>query len=488
MKKRDAFRLICFICVFCILFVIVSAVLRDKRIAGEYNPTTKIRGFYQEQKDSLDFVFVGSSQLYAHVAPAVLWEEYGFTSYDFAANEQPLWISYYYIKEALKHQKPKAIILEVFTVYGDDYEQEGVNHINLDDLPLSANKLRAIHDSVPGELRYSYYFDLAKYHNTWSSLDQDKVEAAFGWDDDPMKGYSPFVFEREYASGTPDEVKRQKEVEQIPAKAQEWLDKIIALTREENVDLIFLKTPNGSAERQKLYNAVEILSEREKIPFLNLNTCMDGEAHINIIQAKKVTERIGSFLEERYEAMPKTQRPDAVREGFDRSAKLFDSYYKKCMLASIEDYDSYLSFVRADNYLVFLCKNMHEGSDLAEMYLYDGTNPVIAETMHPGDADPWYPDGEAQAVEAFANPDASDGSNHPEAAEAPAAGAIDIETELYDMQIHMIAGADSMIEIDGLDYSLHTNGYNLAVYDKNLGQFVEMVSFDETNGMQITRK
>ena len=108
MKKTYVIRFISFCVIFCLLFSLVSSVLRDKRVVGEYNPTTKIRGFYQEEKDSLDFVFVGSSQLYAHIAPAVLWRDYGITSYDFAANEQPLWISYFYIKEALKTQKPKA--------------------------------------------------------------------------------------------------------------------------------------------------------------------------------------------------------------------------------------------------------------------------------------------------------------------------------------------------------------------------------------------
>jgi len=470
MKKSDAIRFFCFAAIFCLLFLLVSAVLRDKRVVGEYNPTTKIRGFYEEEKNSLDFVFVGSSQLYAHIAPAVLWQEYGITSYDFAANEQPLWVSYYYIKEALKYQNPKAIILEVFTVYGDDYEEEGVNHINLDDLPLSVNKLRAIHDSVPPQLRYSFYFDLAKYHNTWSSLDQEKYQATFSAHADPMKGYSPFIFVKDYASSAPEEVMEQKQVEEIPERASQWLAQIIELTRSEGVDLIFLKTPNGNADRQKLYNDVALLAEREEIPFLNLNTRMDGEAHINIIQAKEVTKAVGDFLSERYEATPRKERETAVCESFDASASLFDSYYKKCQLMAITDYEEYLSFVKADNYLVFLCKNYHDASGHAEMYLFDGVNPIIAERMKPGDRDEaWNPEDE----------DGKSGAN---------GGAIDIEVELYDMQIHMIAGEDTAILIDGLDYSLHTNGYNLAVYDKNLNEFVEMVSFDEENGMQIKRK
>lgn len=463
MKKYEWIRFSCFILLFCLLFVLVSAVLRDKRIVGEYNPTTKIKGFYEEKRDSLDFVFVGSSQLYAHIAPAVLWQEYGMTSYDFAANEQPLWISYYYIREALKYQHPKAVVLEIFTVYGDTYEEEGVNHINLDDLPFSLNKLKAIHTSVPKELRNSFYFDLAKYHNTWSSLDRAKYEATFRKQPDPMKGYSPFVFVKDYAPQAADDVAGQTEIEELPKMADEWLHRIIRLTREKGVDLILLKTPNGNAERQKLYNAVSTIAERENIPFLNLNTEMDGEAHINIIQAKRVTEAVGRFLSERYETALRQARDAKVQESFDRSVRLFDSYYKKCELMSVTEYDKYLEFIKSDPYLVFLCKNANAKNPVSRLLILDGGRTVVDEQKE-------------TEITGLTNSD----EQNDEKSEK--------DLQLYGLKIQMSAGTDTSIIIDGLDYSLHTNGYNLVVYDKVLNEFVEMVSFDEEQEMEMTRK
>ena len=178
-KKTIVFRFFLFFVFFILLFLVVSEVLKDKRIVQEYDVSAKVKGFYEEKEDTLDFVFVGSSQLYADIAPAVLFSEYGITSYDFCANEQPLWISYYYIKEALKHQKPKAIVLDVFTVYGAEYEEEGVNHINIDDLPWSMNKVQAIWNGVPKDLQYSFFLTLTKYHDTWNTLDESKIESSF---------------------------------------------------------------------------------------------------------------------------------------------------------------------------------------------------------------------------------------------------------------------------------------------------------------------
>lgn len=261
-KKTIVFRFFLFFVFFILLFLVVSEVLKDKRIVQEYDASAKVKGFYEEKEDTLDFVFVGSSQLYADIAPAVLFSEYGITSYDFCANEQPLWISYYYIKEALKHQKPKAIVLDVFTVYGAEYEEEGVNHINIDDLPWSMNKVQAIRNGVPKDLQYSFFLTLTKYHDTWNTLDESKIESSFYHKRNVYRGYSPFTVRHAYGETAPDEVVMQTEREPVPDRARLWLDQIVELTKEEGVDLILIKTPNGNADRS-CTTAFQIMPKRK---------------------------------------------------------------------------------------------------------------------------------------------------------------------------------------------------------------------------------
>lgn len=337
MKKATVcIRTISFCLTFCLLFSLVTQIMKDKRCEGEYDVTNKVKGFYREPENSLDFVFVGSSQLYAHVAPAVLYRDYGITSYDFAANEQPLWISYYYIKEALKHQQPKAVVLEVFTIYGDDYEEEGVNHVNLDDLPWSINKVHAILDGVPRELQYSYFFELAKYHSTWSGFYEGKYVYTFQNPVNVNKGYSPFIVYGEYKEGAEEEVVRCKECAAIPKRAEKWILKIIELCRKEDVELIFLKTPNGNRERQMLYNSLEALSKEQKVPFLNLNTVLDGEAHVNVLQAERISRYIGEYLWKRYEYELNDKRADELfpyKEAWEESVRSFEKAKEECMQA-----------------------------------------------------------------------------------------------------------------------------------------------------------
>ena len=51
---------------------------------------TKIRGFYELEPNSLDVVFIGSSNVHCNINPNVIWNQYGITSYDFSCDMQDL--------------------------------------------------------------------------------------------------------------------------------------------------------------------------------------------------------------------------------------------------------------------------------------------------------------------------------------------------------------------------------------------------------------
>jgi hypothetical protein len=380
-KKTIVFRFFLFFVFFILLFLVVSEVLKDKRIVQEYDASAKVKGFYEEKEDTLDFVFVGSSQLYADIAPAVLFSEYGITSYDFCANEQPLWISYYYIKEALKHQKPKAIVLDVFTVYGAEYEEEGVNHINIDDLPWSMNKVQAIRNGVPKDLQYSFFLTLTKYHDTWNTLDESKIESSFYHKRNVYRGYSPFTVRHAYGETAPDEVVMQTEREPVPDRARLWLDQIVELTKEEGVDLILIKTPNGNADRQKLYNSVSDYAKEKDIPFVNMNTVFDGEAHINVLQAEKVSKYIGGYLAAHYKITDK--RKDAAFADWAEDSAYFYRKKAKCELISTDDLEAYTDFLSQQDYVTMVAVKSGDAASENTMISQEQKDCLAALGLYP---------------------------------------------------------------------------------------------------------
>ena len=56
------------------------------------------RAFYVQPKNSIDVLAVGSSHVHCGLNTGELWSEFGYAGYDFSAAEQPLWITYYYLK------------------------------------------------------------------------------------------------------------------------------------------------------------------------------------------------------------------------------------------------------------------------------------------------------------------------------------------------------------------------------------------------------
>ncbi|MBQ8189743.1 MAG: hypothetical protein IJZ44_08200 [Lachnospiraceae bacterium] len=471
-RGKSVLKCICFIAIFAVLFVYVQEVLRDKWADGEYNPSTKIKGFYAEEKNSLEVVFIGSSQVYADIAPAVLFHDYGITSYDFCANEQPIWISYYYIKEVLKHQDPKVIVLDVFTVYGADYEAEGVTHFSLDDLPMSFNKIEAINASVPPGERYAYYFPIAKYHNTWVDLSQRKTELAFYHEKDPYKGYSPFVFAAEYAESAKPEVVMQTECEPIPDRALLWLNQIVDLCEEEGVDLLLTKTPNGHAERQKLYNSVAAFAQERDIPFYNMNVLADGQAHVNVIQAEKISQMMGDYLVAHYDL--EDYREDPAYLSWHEDAQLFYRQKAKCELISAATFEEYVTCLQDAGYVVCIsAKNSRNIFFDSEKIKY--LNDVLGVNCH---LDTMTQDGYAVIL---------DGGN------VIAEGAqINESIDMLDIHITSPAGGlsdmSSNIYINGTDFSMDVDGFNIVVYDKLLGEVFEMAAFDANNEMTLLRK
>lgn len=471
-----------FISIFVLLFLYVQELLRDKWAEGEYNVTTKVRGFYEEKENTLDVIFIGSSQMYADMAPAVLFHEYGITSYDFCANEQPMWISYYYIKEALKHQTPKVIVLDVFTVYGEDYEEEGVTHINLDDLPMSLNKIAAIRDSVPAGMRYSFYFPLAKYHNTWTDFFEGKAELSFYHENDPYKGYSPFVFAADYEESAKPEVVNQRESEPIPERAGTWLRKIIDLCKEEGVPLVLIKTPNGNAERQKLYNSVSELAKETGTPFLNMNVLLDGQAHVNVLQAEKISMLMGEYLVSHYEFEDK--RKDPAYAEWVQDARLFYRQKAKCQLISARTFEEYAALLSDEDYIVCISAKNSKGQPfLGEdvNLLNDCLNLQCELDENAKGTYCAVIDGGTVVYETTAeNQKAPEGSDE-----------FTLETSGLNIWVASpgaLPDRSAYIMVNGTDFSMDGDGLNIAVYDKVLGELFEMSVLDIGQEMKPVRK
>ena len=154
-----------------IVLSLTGKIVRAKFIGDS---TTIVNGFYEEKKNEIDLIVIGSSNSFCTINPLVLYEEYGIAAYDFGSSSQPMNISVLYLKEALKRQKPKVVALEVNMIMGDSISSgyEPGLRWGFTDIPLSADKLKCIYQSV-GEINAaycSYIFPVFRYHDRWKEL------------------------------------------------------------------------------------------------------------------------------------------------------------------------------------------------------------------------------------------------------------------------------------------------------------------------------
>ena len=124
-KKKNALfwlRAVCFAALTVLLLAYANFVLTPKHDYG----ICSMMNLYRQPKDSVDVLAVGTSLAYAGINTNVLWEEYGIAAYDLCSAEQPFWVSYYTIREALKTQHPKVILLDAKpAIYTRDYSKRG---------------------------------------------------------------------------------------------------------------------------------------------------------------------------------------------------------------------------------------------------------------------------------------------------------------------------------------------------------------------------
>ncbi len=276
-KLKFFCKTVVFLLLLALILVPVQRVMARKSLSGTWDMTNKVAGFYNEEEDQFEVMFFGPSHAYAAFSPLVIWEETGIKSYVFSTQQQPLWATYTYIKEALKTQSPALIVLECRMALGDKeyYMEEGddkaVTYPYMDDLPLSWNKVELAVQSAPEpEERFGLLFNFMMYHSRWNDLHREDFTFRRDEARDPYKGFVMLEPQEPLQPRPASETVTQS----VPLleKNQYWLEEIIKLCQEEGIELWLIKSPsNLELEEKALLNTVEETARRYNVPFHDFN-------------------------------------------------------------------------------------------------------------------------------------------------------------------------------------------------------------------------
>ncbi len=300
--KKNLIR-VSFVLLLAVTIYLTASVLSIKSEHG----VDQMRGMYYQPENSIDVVMMGTSHIHCDVNTGVLWEKFGIASYDFSGAEQPLWITYHYLKELYKYQTPKVVVIDMYAParFKEDYQYTWFAE-NIHGMRFSLNKLETLAVSVEPEKIRQYFPSFAVYHGRYDELEEEDFENFF-WDGEEkevFKGYTPF-WKRVPQQKTRIDEKRD---DGLTPKSEEYLKKIISFTKEQGSELVLMVSPYiMTAEDQRTYNRIAEIAEKEGIVFINYNeyyneigidfeTDFNDESHLNYWGSCKFTEYLGEFL------------------------------------------------------------------------------------------------------------------------------------------------------------------------------------------------
>lgn len=332
--------------VFCVLLAAVlslaGAVLKPGRSLLTDEAGAAWTGWLEHEPNSIDVAFFGNSHTFNAVDASVLWRREGISSYVLAGPTQPLEVTKYYVREALRTQDLDVVVVELSSITNDRERFVREFHlINVGYMPWSLNKVGAIAFATPPGERQAAACDLWAYHSRWSELTtRDFQLATKNGGDAFLKGWDPRLTSME-VTATPVDRERSIDdshtVRALAFNAEHLRD--IALTCAENdVRLLLVLTPTGpprgysaifDAATEPLlaeFDHVRVLdlSEPGAVPGISYTTDFYDGGHVSHTGAEKTSRVLAEYLAETYGLTD--HRSDPAYARWDADARKRDAF------------------------------------------------------------------------------------------------------------------------------------------------------------------
>ena len=218
-----------------------------------WRPKENLYYFYQLEDNSLDVINVGSSHVHCSINPLEIYKNEGITSYNLSAGFQSAWYSYYYVKEALKTQNPRVIVLDVFTLrLIDDTEFVRKASMNLLAMKPSLDKWNAIKASNSDD-EWNIFWGFPQNHIRYRDLGVEEYDDKLCLN---MMGYTYMSNIEPIEEEEIIDISNVTEVLPISEKSELYLRKTIELCQGEGIDIVLVNSPwpHIKEEDAKRYN------------------------------------------------------------------------------------------------------------------------------------------------------------------------------------------------------------------------------------------
>ncbi len=371
-QRKRGFELLAFLLIFIILSTNLMNILNVKGNPGE----PRMYSVYEGYAKNTEVLFAGSSHA-GQLLGRKLWEDYGIPAYTIAGNSQPVDIMYHSIKEFLKYEKPKVIMVETAlipddsieepdTVYACDTKNDAPFRFSLNYLQMAIEQIRNFDLPLKSDgVNLLYKWPLM--HDRYKNLTRDDFEI--------VKPYVSTDLEPLYSvPEVPVEIVTTDRREVLSTVGEEYLNKIIKLCKREKVELVLFHTPYPAPEiSMAQQNTIADIAAENDVPFIDFNYLIDeidfnpatdqsrDLNHVNYYGAEKLTRYLGDYLRGNYSLAD--HRQDSGYDNWNKDLEAWRDVFVKNELSDTnnimewsdllaEDYKDYVVIMTlSGNYL-----------------------------------------------------------------------------------------------------------------------------------------
>ncbi len=484
MKKNifAVFKGLIFTYILCLVICFINWLNMPKYWIGnsQWPTTASYSQFYKMKKNSVDVLFFGSSVCVNNFNPQEIYNDYGIRSYNLGSEQQSIFLSYYWLKEALRSQKPKAVVLEtkfLFTIHPEDAINtvEGLTRKCIDPMsPLSPVKLEVARDYCNRDLNepfLSFYLTNIRFHTRWKSLGEEDFSPSYT-SNAHLKGFSQLLYlpGGEYKPFIPTD---KMTITDFDPLMKEYLDKMKSLCDENDIKFILVTVPTGMSDGMN--NALNSYASEHGINYYNFaywknydkldidpstETSVD---HANVLGAVKSSRLIGQILKDDY------QIEGHEDSQWNSTKEYYSKILKKAALMTTNNVEDYVALLKDDDYTVFI-----SAMDDASSGLTEKTRKELAELGLQVDLSGHFRDSYCTVIDrgnVIEEEISHDVVTHQ--------GSIRNRRVMYTITSRGYdCGSSSSIVISGAENSKQQRGLNIVVYDNVLQKVIDSVNFD----------
>ncbi len=350
--KSDDFNAAFFVRVTC--FVLVFVLIIGALSAGPFSNKqgTTFNNYYRnaysyllEEDNTIDVACMGTSESFSGFIPNVVYDKYGYTCLNTSMTFQTTMRTYTFLKDLLKHQDLKVLVLETDMLYYGYHEVDGKTPFYEKYTSLGEPYFSMVSESRFDDI-VSTHASVFNFNDRWKRLTPKSFIKSFSAEEAYNYNHGYYFVTKTDTKVKPNpNMAPTEEVATIPYESHFYLDKILKLCQDKGIEVVMFEFPQARDYSYAKHNALQQAAEADGVSFIDMNLMLEeleidyatdfrDAAHVNYSGACKVSNYVADYLHAQYGDLLTDRRGDPQYQKYEQAQQdfivenFFSRYYE----------------------------------------------------------------------------------------------------------------------------------------------------------------